>query len=128
MNESTEPHIGDHLKETSEHLKESKMHAVQAAEELRAAASEKAQQLRSAATAKAEHLRESASSTGHRLKSAAIDGKDRISHLTEEKIGITKERAKQYHQSGEQYVRDNPTKAICTALGVGFVIGLLFRR
>ncbi len=28
----------------------------------------------------------------------------------------------------EQYVRENPTKAIFTALGVGFVLGLIFRR
>ncbi|QQL46230.1 DUF883 family protein [Sulfuriroseicoccus oceanibius] len=128
MNESTAPNTGDHLKESGSHLKESKAHAVQAAEELRAAASEKAQQLKSAATSKADHLRESASSTGNRLRTAAVDRKDRISHLTEEKIAVTKERAKQYHETGEQYVRDNPTKAICTALGVGFVVGLLFRR
>jgi len=25
-------------------------------------------------------------------------------------------------------VRDNPTKAIFTALGIGFVLGLIFRR
>jgi ElaB/YqjD/DUF883 family membrane-anchored ribosome-binding protein len=29
---------------------------------------------------------------------------------------------------GEQYVRENPTKAVFTALGVGFVLGLIFRR
>ena len=28
----------------------------------------------------------------------------------------------------KQYVRDNPTKAVFTALGVGFVLGLIFRR
>ena len=29
---------------------------------------------------------------------------------------------------GKQYVRENPTKAVFTALGVGFVLGLIFRR
>ena len=28
----------------------------------------------------------------------------------------------------KQYVRDNPTKAVFTALGVGFLLGFTFRR
>ena len=28
----------------------------------------------------------------------------------------------------EQYVRENPTKAVVTALGIGFVLGMIFRR
>jgi ElaB/YqjD/DUF883 family membrane-anchored ribosome-binding protein len=28
----------------------------------------------------------------------------------------------------KQYVRENPTRAVFTALGVGFVLGLTFRR
>ena len=28
----------------------------------------------------------------------------------------------------EEYVRENPTKAVFTALAVGFVLGLMFRR
>ena len=28
----------------------------------------------------------------------------------------------------EQWVRDNPTRAVLTALGAGFVLGLIFRR
>jgi ElaB/YqjD/DUF883 family membrane-anchored ribosome-binding protein len=31
-------------------------------------------------------------------------------------------------QEGEVYVRENPGKSVATALGVGFVLGLLFRR
>jgi ElaB/YqjD/DUF883 family membrane-anchored ribosome-binding protein len=33
-----------------------------------------------------------------------------------------------FQEDGEQYVRDNPTKAVFTALGIGFVLGLIFRR
>ena len=29
---------------------------------------------------------------------------------------------------GKQYVRDNPTKAVLTALAVGFLVGFTFRR
>src|ERR1043166_6573728 len=37
-------------------------------------------------------------------------------------------RARTFQDDAEQYVRENPTKAIFTALGVGFVLGLIFRR
>ena len=39
-----------------------------------------------------------------------------------------KDRARTLQEDGEQYVRDNPTKAVFTALGIGFVLGLIFRR
>ena len=37
-------------------------------------------------------------------------------------------RVRTFQEDGEQYVRDNPTKAVFTALGIGFVLGLIFRR
>jgi ElaB/YqjD/DUF883 family membrane-anchored ribosome-binding protein len=33
-----------------------------------------------------------------------------------------------FQEDSEQYVRENPTKAVFTALGVGLVLGLIFRR
>ena len=33
-----------------------------------------------------------------------------------------------FQDDSKQYVRENPTKAVFTALGVGFVLGLIFRR
>jgi ElaB/YqjD/DUF883 family membrane-anchored ribosome-binding protein len=33
-----------------------------------------------------------------------------------------------FQDDSEQYIRDNPTKAVFTALGVGFVLGMIFRR
>jgi ElaB/YqjD/DUF883 family membrane-anchored ribosome-binding protein len=39
-----------------------------------------------------------------------------------------RERARTLQEDGEQYVRENPTKAVFTALGIGFVLGLIFRR
>jgi ElaB/YqjD/DUF883 family membrane-anchored ribosome-binding protein len=38
------------------------------------------------------------------------------------------QRVRSFQDDAEEYVRENPTKAICTALGVGFVMGLIFRR
>ena len=37
-------------------------------------------------------------------------------------------RARSFQGDSEQYVRDNPTKAVLSALGVGFVLGMIFRR
>ena len=39
-----------------------------------------------------------------------------------------RDRARTLQEDGEQYVRENPTKAVFTALGIGFVLGLIFRR
>ena len=37
-------------------------------------------------------------------------------------------RVRSFQDDSQQYVRANPTKAVVTALGVGFVLGLVFRR
>jgi ElaB/YqjD/DUF883 family membrane-anchored ribosome-binding protein len=37
-------------------------------------------------------------------------------------------RVRTFQDDAEQYVRENPTKAVLTALGIGFVLGLIFRR
>jgi ElaB/YqjD/DUF883 family membrane-anchored ribosome-binding protein len=37
-------------------------------------------------------------------------------------------RARSLQDDTKQYVRENPTKAVFTALAVGFVLGLIFRR
>ncbi len=83
-----------------------KAHAKQAAEELRAAAEEKAAQLRTAAEQKAGEYRTKAGETF-----------DQARH-----------RAHTLQEEGEEYVRQNPLRGVLTALGVGFVLGLLFRR
>lgn len=83
-----------------------KAHAIHAAEDLRAAAEAKASELRVMAEAKAKELRGRA----------------------EQVYGDYRQRALTFHEEGEQYVRENPTKAVLTALGVGFVLGMIFRR
>jgi ElaB/YqjD/DUF883 family membrane-anchored ribosome-binding protein len=39
-----------------------------------------------------------------------------------------KERVRTLREDGEDYVRKNPTKAVFTALGVGFVLGLIYKH
>ena len=38
----------------------------------------------------------------------------------------TLHRVRSFHDDSKQYVRENPTKAVLTALGVGFVLGIDF--
>lgn len=83
-----------------------KSHAAKAAEDLRAAAEAKAQELRATAGAKAQEWRGKA----------------------EQAYGDATDKARTLREDGEQYVRQNPTRAVMTALGVGFILGLVFRR
>jgi ElaB/YqjD/DUF883 family membrane-anchored ribosome-binding protein len=39
-----------------------------------------------------------------------------------------KVRVRAWQEEGEEYVRENPMKAIFTALGLGFVLGFIFRH
>ena len=38
------------------------------------------------------------------------------------------DRVQTFREDADHYVRENPTKAVLTALGIGFVLGLIFRR
>ena len=46
----------------------------------------------------------------------------------EQAWGDARSRVRTFQEDAEQYVRENPTKAVFTALGIGFVLGLIFRR
>lgn len=39
-----------------------------------------------------------------------------------------KNRARTFREDSEEYVRENPIRVIFAALGIGFVLGLMFRR
>jgi len=74
------------------------------------------------------------SSAGHG-REAAEDLRSAASAVAEEYHGRAEEywndatsRVRSFQDDTEQYVRDNPTKAVLTALGIGFVLGLIFRR
>ena len=40
----------------------------------------------------------------------------------------TKVRVRTWQEDGEDYVRENPIKAVFAALGIGFVLGLIVRH
>lgn len=45
-----------------------------------------------------------------------------------EVLNDAKDRFKSFKQETDDYIRKNPTKAVVTALGIGFVLGLMRRR
>jgi len=87
-------------------LQSSKEHARKAAEDLK-----------SAAGAFAEEYRGKAEQAWGEARGKA-----------EQAWGDARSRARTFQEDAEEYVRENPTRAIFTALGIGFVLGLVFRR
>jgi len=92
--------------EAQDKLQSSKEHARRAAEDLK-----------SAAGAFAEEYRGKAEQAWGEARGKA-----------EQAWGDARDRARTFQEDAEQYVRENPTKAIFSALGIGFVLGLIFRR
>lgn len=71
-----------------------------------------------------EHARKAAED----LKSAAGAFAEEYRGKAEQAWGDATSRARTFQEDAEQYVRENPTKAVFTALGIGFVMGLIFRH
>lgn len=89
----------------------------QAANDLRAAAGEKAREFVQSAEEKASALKLAAVDKAHHFKESAA-----------EQWEDTRVKAKELHLTAEDYIRENPTKCVLSALGVGFLIGLIVRR
>lgn len=62
------------------------------------------------------------------FKSAAGAVADEYRGKAEEVWNDARYRVRSYQEDSEQYVRENPTKAVFSALGIGFILGLIFRR
>lgn len=62
------------------------------------------------------------------LKSAPRTTADAYRGKAEQAWGSAQERARSFQKEIEQEVREKPTKAIFTVLGIGFLLGLIFRR
>ena len=57
-----------------------------------------------------------------KARSGAIAGK------VEQTWDDARDRARLFEEDSKQYVRENPTKAVFMALGIGFVLGFIFRH
>jgi ElaB/YqjD/DUF883 family membrane-anchored ribosome-binding protein len=86
-------------------------------EDFKAAAAAKAAEIRRLAEKKAEELRQLAQAKAQEFSGVA-----------ENAWSDARTKAKSWHADSETYIRENPTKAILIALGVGFLLGLLFRK
>ena len=62
------------------------------------------------------------------LRSAAGATADEYRARGKEVWGDALHRVRGFQEDSKQYVRENPTKAVFTTLGVGLVLGLIFRR
>lgn len=111
----------------------------QAATDLRTAASEKAKELVHTAETKASALKERAVESAQQfrdvaaekaaaLKSAASEKAVHLKETATEQWQETRVKAKEIHITAEDYIRQNPTKCVVSALGLGFLIGLIVRR
>jgi len=86
-----------------------------------AAASPQAQEKMQSGTS---HARKAAED--FRSAAGAVAGEYR--GKAEEAWNEASDRVRSFQEDTEQYVRENPTKAVFSALGIGFVLGLIFRR
>ena len=77
---------------------------------------------------KLESSKQHARKAAEDLKSAAGAIAGEYRGKAEQAWGDASERVRTFQEDAEQYVRENPTKAVFTALGIGFVLGLIFRR
>jgi len=111
----------------------------QAANDLRAAAGEKAKEFvhtaetkasffKERATESAQQFREVATEKAAALKTAAAERAQHLKETATEQWQDTRVKAKELHVTAEDYIRENPTKCVLSALGVGFLIGLIVRR
>ena len=111
----------------------------QAVNDLRAAAGEKARELVQTAESKASALkeravesaqsfRESATEKASALKAAATETAHHLKESATDQWEDTRVKARELQVTAEDYIRQNPTKCVLSALGLGFLIGLIVRR
>jgi ElaB/YqjD/DUF883 family membrane-anchored ribosome-binding protein len=66
--------------------------------------------------------------TAEDLKSASGETVGEYREKAEQVWDDTRERIQTFKRATDQYLPKNPTKAVFTALGIGFVLGLMRRR
>ena len=89
---------------------------------------EAAGNFREAASAKVENIHRAAGQKADELRGAAQDKAQELRGVAQTAWSDTKSQAKSWQAEGEAYVRDKPTKAVLIALGVGVLLGILFRK
>lgn len=106
MAEENKPHRASGISDAQDKFESSKTHARKAAED----------------------LRDAAGAIAGEYRGKAGQAWDEARGRAENAWDDAKVRARSFQEETEQYVRENPTKAVFTALGIGFILGLIFRR
>lgn len=81
-----------------------------------------------AAQSKLESSKGHAKKAADDLRTAATDIAGEYRGKAEQAWGDAQDRVRTMQEDGEQYVRENPMKAVLSALGIGFVLGMVFRK
>lgn len=81
-----------------------------------------------AAEKKVESTQEQAQRAADALESATANTMEDYQDKAEKSWNETKTRVRTWQEEGEDYVRENPTKAVFAALGIGFLLGLMVRH
>lgn len=89
---------------------------------------EAANALKASATEKADHYKTVATEKADRYKAVATEKAQHAKESAQQQWDETRTKAKEIHVTAEDYIRQNPTKAVLGSLGIGFLIGLITRR
>ena len=81
-----------------------------------------------AAENKLENNQAQAQRAAEALESATAKVAEDYRDKAEQSWDETKVRGRTWQKDGEDYVRENPIKAVFAALGIGFVLGLIVRH
>jgi ElaB/YqjD/DUF883 family membrane-anchored ribosome-binding protein len=100
----------------------------QAANDLRVAAGEKAREFVQTAEVKAAELKDKAAESVQHFKETAAERAQQFKASASDQWHESRVRAREIQLTAEDYIRENPTKCVLSALGVGFLIGLIVRR
>jgi ElaB/YqjD/DUF883 family membrane-anchored ribosome-binding protein len=91
-------------------------------------AQNKLQSSREHARKAAEDLKSAAGAFAEEYRGKAEQAWGEARGKAEQAWGEARSRARTFQEDAEEYVRENPTKAVFAALGIGFVLGLILRR
>lgn len=95
---------------------------------LKERAIESAQHFREVATEKASTLKQTTAEKAEVLRTAAVERAHRLQDTAAEQWRDTCDKSKDIQVTAEDYIRQNPTKCVVGALGLGILIGLIVRR
>lgn len=133
MSDTNEPKIAaKKLESSTEHAKKALDVASEATKVVKETVKQNAQAILDAGKehigAAAKDLGDAATATYEDLRNQAKAKAEVYQEKARVAWGDAASRAQTYQSEGEAYIRQNPLKAVGIAIGVGFLLGIIFRR